>query len=231
MDYEAQRVQLAYERRKQQKPSRLYSFFNKACLELYQQRERVLLSMLQKAFSPPLADKKIVDIGCGTGGTLLPMISYGFSPHCCYGVDILEDHVKAAQKRFPSMTFECCSAENCSFEKGSFDLVMMFTCLSSILDTAIRQKVCEASINLLKPGGWVFIYDFVVNNPSNPDVKAVRLNELDGYFRGFKRYSKKLTLLPPLGRMIGSYILCTALSWIPFLQTHRMTIYQKPDNL
>jgi hypothetical protein len=46
MDYEVQRVQLAYERRKQQKPSRLYSYFNKACLESYQQRERVLLYVI-----------------------------------------------------------------------------------------------------------------------------------------------------------------------------------------
>ena len=224
---EQNRVQEVYDKRHKTIDSSRYSFFNSANLEAYQQRERVLLKMLKNTLGEKISDKKVLDIGCGKGGTLWPLVSYGFSPDHCYGLDILPDRIEEAKKKYPMFHFECCSAENCSFEKSSFDLVMMFTCLSSILNTSIRQKVCEASVNLLKPGGWILIYDFVVNNPSNHDVQAVRLTELDGYFHGFKRHTKKLTLLPPLGRMINSYPLCTALSWIPFLQTHRMTMYQK----
>ncbi len=128
------------------------------------------------------------------------------------------------------MTFACCSAEDMPFEKGMFDLVTMFTCLSSVLDDNIRWKICEEAFAMLHPGGWVLIYDFRVNNPSNPDVKAVRLNEMKEYFPGCKCYSKSLTLLPPLARFVGAYsmTLCSVLSTFPFLRTHRMTIFQKP---
>jgi ubiquinone/menaquinone biosynthesis C-methylase UbiE len=187
--------------------------------------------MLRYVFGGVVSDKKVLDIGCGKGGTLLPLVLYGFSPEHCYGVDILPDRINEARRKFPSFHFECCSAENCSFEKDSFDLVMMFTCLSSILDESIREKVCRAAMNMLKPSGWVLIYDFIVNNPSNPDVKAVTLSQLKQIFDGYNLYSKKLTLLPPLGRILGrySYGLCSICSWIPFLQTHRMTLFQKPE--
>jgi 2-polyprenyl-3-methyl-5-hydroxy-6-metoxy-1,4-benzoquinol methylase len=226
---EQYRVQQAYDKRNRAVDSARYSYFNKATLQICQQRERVFLQMLNYAFHGTVSGKRVLDIGCGKGGTLLPMLLYGLNPENCYGVDILQDRIEVAQQKYPNMHFQCCSAEECTFQKESFDLVMMFTCLSSILDESIREKVCRAAMNMLKPGGWVLIYDFIVNNPSNPDVQAVRLGELDGYFRGFKRYSKKLTLLPPLGRILGkySYGLCSMCSWIPFLQTHRMTLFQK----
>jgi ubiquinone/menaquinone biosynthesis C-methylase UbiE len=197
---------------------------------MYQQRERVLLSCLKIAFQGDVSDKKVLDIGCGSGGTLLPMLCYGFRPENCFGLDILEDRIETAKKRLPNITFACCSAENIPFQKETFDLVTMFTCLSSILDSAIRKQVCRAAEEMVKPGGWILIYDFTVNNPRNPDVKAVTYNQLKELFENCRCVkSKKLTLLPPLARIVGkySYALCESMSWIPFLKTHRMTLFQK----
>ncbi len=162
---------------------------------------------------------------------LIQLLLYGAKTENCFGIDILEDRIKEAKAKLHSMTFICCSAENISLEKGSFDLVTMFTCLSSVLDNDIRRRICEEAFAMLRPGGWLLVYDFRVNNPSNPDVKGVKLSELKAYFSGCKYHSKKLTLIPPLGRLIGRYsmTMCSILAIVPFLRTHRISVFQKPD--
>jgi ubiquinone/menaquinone biosynthesis C-methylase UbiE len=225
---ETKRVNRAYELRKEKQWDKRYSWYKKWIIQALQERERVLLSMLNNTLGD-LHDKRILDIGCGTGNTLIPFLLYGAKPKNCYGIDILEDRIKEARAKLPNMTFICCSAEDIPFEKDSFDLVTMFTCLSSVLDTNIRQKICTEAFSVLCPGGWIFVYDFTVSNPSNPDVKGVKLNELKAYFTECRYYSKRLTLLPPLARFVGSYsiFMCSALSVFPFLKMHRMTAFQK----
>jgi ubiquinone/menaquinone biosynthesis C-methylase UbiE len=227
---ENDRVRRAYEKRKAQGWDQRYCLFNKGYLLSVQERERVLLSMLARTLGTQLSDKHLLDIGCGTGGTLLPMLQYGFQPECCFGIDILADRIAAARKRLPNVTFQCCSAQHIPFTENSFDLATMFTCLSSILSDSIRAEVCRVSMRVLKPGGWVLIYDFRINNPFNPDVRAVSLKELKRYYSGCRYITKTLTLLPMLGRAVGkcSPALCGLLSLCPFLRMHRMTMFQKP---
>lgn len=228
---ESERIKWVYQKRKEKGLGARYSLFQKGSLQVIQERERVLLEMLKKSLGTLVADKRVLDVGCGNGGTLLPMLYYGFQPENCFGVDLLEDRVAEARKRLPGMTFAYCSAENIPFERGTFNLVTMFTCLSSVLDNGIRRRICEEAIAMLRPGGWVLIYDFGVNNPFNKEVRAVTLRELKGYFPGLKFSSKTLTLIPQLGRLIGRYsmTLCSILALIPFLRTHRIVIFQKPE--
>lgn len=226
---ENDRVKKVYDARKEKGWSSRYSLFQKGTLHEMQWRERVMLSMLEKSLGD-MHGKRILDIGCGSGGTLKPFLQYGIEMKNCYGVDILEDKIEMAKNSLPTMNFACSSAENIPFEKGTFDLVTTFTCLSSVLDNSIRKNICYQAMQMLRPEGWVLVYDFYVNNPYNPDVKAVKLNELKSYFPGYAFYSKKLTLLPPLSRRLAKYsmALCSLLGAIPQLRTHRLTMFQKP---
>lgn len=228
---ENDRVRRAYEKRKAQGLDQRYCSFNKGFLQSVQERERVLLSMLARTLGTQLSGKSVLDIGCGIGATLLPMVQYGFEPQCCFGIDILQDRIAAARQRLPNITFQCCSAQQMPFTENSFDLATMFTCLSSILSDSVRAEVCRESMRVVKPGGWVLSYDFRVNNPFNADVRAVTLKELRRYYPGCRYITKTLTLLPMLGRMVGKYCpaLCSLLSLCPALRTHRMTMFQKPE--
>lgn len=227
---ETERLEEVYKERREKNLGARYSLFQKGTLQQVQERERVLLRMLEKSIGTSVADKRILDIGCGNGGTLLPMLGYGFRSENCFGIDLQADRINHAKKKLPNMTFVCCSAENIPFEKNTFDLVTMFTCLSSVLDINIRESICHQAREMLCPGGWVLVYDFYVNNPNNSDVKAVKLNELKSYFPGYRCHSKRLTLLPPLSRRLAKYsmALCTLLGSIPLLRTHRLTMFQKP---
>jgi ubiquinone/menaquinone biosynthesis C-methylase UbiE len=227
---EAKRIGRVYQGRREKGWGARYSLFQKGALQQIQERERVLLRILKKTTGASVADKRVLDIGCGSGDTLLPMLFYGFQPENCFGIDLLEDRIAEARVRLPNMTFACCSAEQIPFEKGSFDLVTMFTCLAMVLDKQIRATICQQTLEMLKPGGWVLIYDMRVNNPSYEHVRSVSLRELRGYFSSLKFYSETLTLIPPLGRFIGrcSMTLCSILALIPFLRTHRISVFQKP---
>ncbi len=226
---ESERVKQVYQARQDKGWEKRYSLYQGGALHMIQERERVLLSMLKDTVGP-LRDKRILDIGCGNGGTLIPFLFYGAKVENCFGLDILEDRIEAANKRLLGMTFACCSAEDIPFEKGTFDLVTMFTCLSSVLDNDVRRRICEEAFAMLCPGGWALIYDFRVNNPFNTNVKAVTFKELKQYFQCCKYHTKTLTLLPQLGRVLGAYSMsvCCLLAKIPFLRTHRMTMFQKP---
>ena len=45
----------------------------------------------------------------------------------------------------------------------------------SILDDSFQQKLADRMWALTKPGGGILWYDFIYNNPRNPDVRGVPL--------------------------------------------------------
>ena len=65
---ETERIKKVYKKRKSKQKYNLYSYFNKENLYMVQQRERVILDLLRKFNFSKLSDKKILDVGCGTGG-------------------------------------------------------------------------------------------------------------------------------------------------------------------
>lgn len=65
---EIERIKEVYAIGKEKIPSQLYSFFNSASLFMVQRREVELLKSLKRLGITSLADTKILDVGCGTGG-------------------------------------------------------------------------------------------------------------------------------------------------------------------
>lgn len=65
---EVERIKKVYKKRKSKQKYNLYSYFNKANLYFVQSRERIILDLLKKFNFLRLSDKKILDVGCGTGG-------------------------------------------------------------------------------------------------------------------------------------------------------------------
>jgi len=65
---EIEKIKERYKKRKNSPEKSLYSYFNPGNLFIIQERQRKILKLLDKYGMKFLDDKKILDIGCGTGG-------------------------------------------------------------------------------------------------------------------------------------------------------------------
>jgi SAM-dependent methyltransferase len=120
------------------------------------------------------------------------------------------------------------SADSLPFVDDRFDVVCQLTMMSSVLDPGMRGCIAAEMLRVLRPGGLVLWYDFTVN-PFNPDVAGIRPAELRELFRGTVMRWQRVTLAPPLARLLAphSWMICEALERLPWLRTHVLATCRK----
>ena len=221
---EEDRIRAAYARRKRSRDPALSAVFNPQRLFLLQQRERHVVALLKKrGLARSLGEKKILDVGCGTGYSLREFIQWGARPENLVGIDLLPDRVAEARSLFPeAVTIRCGNAERLDLPDASFDLVHQSTVFTSIFDPALKRKIAAEMIRGLKPDGLIVWYDFSFDNPHNPDVRGVKKREIHELFRGCGISLRRTTLAPPISRRLAPYslLLCDVLEKIPLLCSH-----------
>jgi ubiquinone/menaquinone biosynthesis C-methylase UbiE len=208
-----------------------YSWFDTANLLAIQERERRLLLAFKRLGLTQLDHLRLLDVGCGEGFWFQQFIHWGMCPENLFGVDLLPERVEQARYSCPAgVTVECASATNLRFPDGSFDLVLQSTLFSSVLHQPTRIQIAQEMLRVLRPQGFVLWYDFHVQNPNNPDVSGVTKKEIRRLFPGCRMQFEKLTLLPPLGRIIAprSIVLYRLLSGMRLLSTHYLALIEKP---
>ncbi len=207
-----------------------YSWFNPGHLFIIQERERRLLALLQRYGFAALGTKKILEIGCGTGYWLREFIKWGAQPQNVVGVDLLPDRVARAKQLCPeAVRIYCGNAAQLSFPNGTFDLVLQSTVFTSILDPALGQQIASEMLRMVKSDGLIVWYDYHVSNPWNPDVRGVKKREICQLFAGSWVELRRITLLPPLVRLLAPYswLACYLLERIPWLCTHYLGVIRK----
>jgi SAM-dependent methyltransferase len=209
-----------------------YHPLNAAQHHALQERERAVVRWLRRQGRTATAALHATELGCGTGGNLLMLLSLGFQPQHLHGLELLPERAEAARQRLPSAlaitTGDASQAAAAHTPApASQDLVLAFTVFSSVLDDALQQRLAQAMWHWLKPGGAALVYDFTVNNPRNPDVRGVPLRRLRALFPSGVLHSQRLTLAPPLARRLPAGLL----PWVaalPGLQTHALSSITKP---
>lgn len=193
------------------------------------ERTCVLEQILDEAALLPLTDRRILDVGCGAGNVLAGYRRWGASASNLYGVDLLAERVEAARHAFPEISFQQGNAERLAFPDASFDLVLLYTVFTSILDPCMAQGVAQEVRRVLKPGGSVVWYDFRYNNPANAHVRGIGQATIRALFPDYELRLRRVTLLPPLARRFGAMtpILYPALSAMPLLRTHYLGLLSK----
>jgi len=226
---EVERIKEVYERRKKMVPSQLYSFFDTANLFIVQRREQEILKAFKSDKVISLENKRILDIGCGTGGELRSFMRYGAHPGNLYGIDLLADRVEIAKGVSPNIDFRYGDASDLPYEDEVFDIVMQFTVFTSILDSQMKRNVAREMLRVLKSEGVILWYDYHMNNPHNLDVKGVKKKEIHELFANCDIYLKRITLAPPITRAIAPYswIICILLEKLRGLNSHYIGVIRK----
>ena len=188
------------------------------------EREKVYREFLSQKF-PDLSNIKFLEIGAGQGSNIYFFKAMGVLPENIYANELLPDRLIALEKAHPDIVIFPGDASEIK-SKFDFDVIFQSTVFTSVLDAGLRMKIAQNCWDLLRPGGVMLWYDFIYNNPSNPDVKKVSLEELKALFPEAKKIEyRKVTLAPPLARRFGFFY--ELLSFFPFLRTHIVALIEK----
>lgn len=197
-----QRLRGEYEARKNKYAnSDKYSILDSAHNFFVQSRMRHLLTFLRKYNHDSLEPSNLLEIGCGSGGVLAEYLYLGISPENLFGIDLLLDRLKEAKSKLPASHIHNANAELLPFRKSSFDFVLQYTAFSSILDPSIKTNAAKEMIRVLKPGGVIIWYDFLLN-PTNRQTQGIKPGEIKELFPHCNYDFHRITLAPPIARWL-----------------------------
>lgn len=216
------RLRTEYARRQQEGtgPER-YSLFHPGQLFMIQQRQRALLALLRREGFSSLANKRILEVGCGSGGVLREFLWYGATPTLLHGAELLEWRVAEAKAATPHLPLSLADGQHLPYADASFDLVAQFTVFSSILDQQVKATIAAEMRRIVKPNGLILWYDFWTN-PLNPQTRGVRKTEIRALFPHCQFRFQRITLASPLARWLGpsSWLACYLLESLRAFNTH-----------
>jgi len=177
----------------------------------------------------------VLDVGCGSGGSILNLLRLGFNPLNIFGLDILEERIREGLKIFPNINLKRGDASKMEFLDNTFDLVFSSTMFVQITDDDLSEKIAAEMLRVAKPHGYIILADWRYSKPGSLHYKALSKkrifhlfcvssrSEVCGVYRG--------TLVPPLGRFLSRKNMSFAyfgLQFIfPFLVGQMTTVLQK----
>jgi ubiquinone/menaquinone biosynthesis C-methylase UbiE len=138
-------------------------------------KRRLVERLVQRLELPK--DARLLDLGCGTGLTLMTLRGFGLA----IGLDCFREALQyCAQRSLRRLVLS--SGESLPFRDGSFALV---TSLDSIEHTLDPARVIRETHRTLAPGGW-----FLVTAPAHPSLYGAH-----DYALGHRvRYTKRSLL-------------------------------------
>jgi len=192
-------------------------------------RRRVAVRLLSEAGVFPRAGDPCLEVGFGSLGWLGELISWGVREPDLHGIDLDPRRVRRGREILPGADLQLGDASRMPWADGTFRLVIASTVFTSILDPSVRGGVAREIVRVLAPGGAFLFYDFAVNNPKNPDVRGIRRKELERLFPDLSGRVRRVTLAPPLARLIAprSWLAATLLEALPPLRTHLLAVMVK----
>lgn len=194
-------------------------------------RERLrgeLSSLLTASGLLPLAERSILEVGCGSGAVLEDLVALGAAPQRLRGVDLSHERLCNAPTSLRVGVVQA-DASALPFADASFDIVAQFTTLSSILEPTVREAVAREMTRVLRPRGAILWYDM---RRTAPGSRTVPLDAADvrRLFPSFAVHSRVVTLAPPLTRLLATRApaVARALEMLSPLRTHVLAVARRP---
>jgi SAM-dependent methyltransferase len=182
-----------------------------------------LLEVFLAAVGDRLAGGRFLDVGCGGGWLLTELASRGVKAERLHGVELLEGRIGSARRALPEADLRCADARRLPYEGGSFEVVAMFTVLSSLPDASSVARALREARRVLTPGGLVLVYEPRVANPFNRATRWIRAADYSEAL-GAGWTAKPLTVMPQIARNLGPLTarLYPVLRHVRPLLTHRL---------
>src|SRR2546430_17585442 len=101
---------------------------------MIRERERMVAGLLSSTGFQPLHRRRILEVGCGSGNVLRGLLSMGANPENCDGLALRPEQIAVAKRACAYVRSVVGNAADLPYEDASFDIVVVFTVCSSILD-------------------------------------------------------------------------------------------------
>lgn len=106
---------------------------------------------------PQERGRRILDAGCGRGGTAAYLQSHGWGR--ATGIDIEPQSIAYARETYPEVTFACCDVcEVAAHVPGEFDVITLFNVLYALPD---QRRALRALASRAKARGRLVLFDYV----------------------------------------------------------------------
>jgi ubiquinone/menaquinone biosynthesis C-methylase UbiE len=226
---ERERIQLEYQRRAREIGPNLYAAWQPSSRFIVEKRNRTGAAMLRGLGVFPESGTQCLEVGFGNIGWLSELIDWGVSESNLHGIELDAARANKAREILPMADLRVGDAVELPWEDKAFQLVVVSTLFTSVLDNDVRRLIADEIVRVLVPGGALLWYDFAYNNPRNPNVRGIGRGEIKRLFPTLRRKITTVTLAPPLTRLIAPrwWRLATFLEAIPLLRTHLIAVLTK----
>jgi hypothetical protein len=132
----------------------VYSLLRPDQYMMAQEKERVFLSILSRFDLAAIKTMKVLEIGCGDN--ILQFLRWGFLPENIKGNELMPNRCAQARHRLPAAV-EIIEGDALGLRlpEDSFDIVLVSTVFTSILDQSFRARLAEKIWSLVRPAGAV----------------------------------------------------------------------------
>ncbi len=204
---------------------RLISMFSPDLSQTVQERQRAIAHLFRQLGWLDLKQRRLLEVGCGSGINLLEFLRLGFAPQHLAGVEMRPERLALARRVLPkSIKLHGGDASFLDIAPASLDIVFQATVFSSLPDTEARIRLAETIWPWVKPGGGVLWYDRLINDHRQPEVRGLPMRHIRRLFPEGQLQSRRVTLTPNVARTVCriSPRLYPLLNAIPQLRTHAL---------
>lgn len=189
------------------------------------ERDRLAREMLRVCGLDELRGGTVLDLGAGAGESFPGLIDDG----TLVRADLLLERLERGRATDATALLVCADGSRLPFTDDRFDMAIVATVLSSVVDEESRRAIASDIWRTVRPAGALLVYDFRVGNPRNSDTHPIRRRATEKLLPVAPRSSRTLTVAPPVARRLGAatgraYPMLTRLA---FLRTHRLTLWVK----
>lgn len=117
-------------------------------------------------------DAAVVDVGCGYGRTLAELRDAGYTR--LLGLDFSERLIARGRALHPDIEFRVQTASSLELPDASHDAVLLFAVLTCLVDDADQRGLLAEIRRVLKPGGLLYINDFLLNSDARNRERYAR---------------------------------------------------------
>ena len=125
--------------------------------------------------------KTVLDLGCGSGETLIPLVHRGAN---VVGIDISPDLIAIAKRRLADANLvaetRACSAYETGMPDGSVDVIFCMSLVHHLDISMVREEMRR----VLKPGGYIVVKEPIRFSKGYERLRSLLSDKVRGVARG-----------------------------------------------